>query len=45
MLRFDNGWRFHSPGSVDYHVINEFSEMIGKIAAQGDLQEVLEHLI
>jgi hypothetical protein len=43
MLKFNNAWRFHPPAIVDYQVINEFSELIGKIAAQGDLQEVLEH--
>lgn len=43
MLKFNNAWRFHPPASVDYQVVNEFSELIGKIAAQGDLQEVLEH--
>src|ERR1035438_9581689 len=43
MLKFNNAWRFHSPASVDYRVVIEFSELIGKIAAQGDRQEVLEH--
>ena len=44
MLKFENGaWRFHPPASVDNYVVNEFVELIAKIAAQGDLQEVLEH--
>jgi hypothetical protein len=43
MLKFNNAWRFHPPASLDYLVVNEFSELIGKIAAQMDRQEVLEH--
>src|SRR4051794_16644740 len=43
MLKFNNAWRFHPPASVHYRVVNELSELIGKIAAQGDKQEVLEH--
>src|SRR5713226_8636931 len=43
MLKFNGAWRFHPPASVDNQVVNEFSDLIGKIAAQGDLQPVLEH--
>ena len=43
MLKFNGAWRFHPPASVDFKVMNDFSDLIGKIAAQGDLQEVLEH--
>ena len=43
MLKFNGAWRFHPPSTLSSQVINEFSDLIGKIAAQGDLQEVLEH--
>jgi hypothetical protein len=43
MLKFNGAWRFHPPATLSSQVINEFSDLIGKIAAQGDLQEVLEH--
>jgi len=43
ILKFNGAWRFHPPASIDHRVVNEFSELIGKIAAQGDLQPILEH--
>lgn len=43
MLKFNNAWRFHPPAGMDDRVVYEFSDLIGKIAAQGDLQEILEH--
>lgn len=43
MLKFDNSWRFHPPANLDYGVVNEFSDLIGKIAAQMNRQEALEH--
>jgi hypothetical protein len=43
MLKFNNAWRFHPPASMDHPVVSEFSDLIGKIAAQGGLQEILEH--
>ena len=43
MLKFNNMWRFHPPASVDYAVVNEVSDLVGKIAAQGERQSVVEH--
>jgi hypothetical protein len=43
MLKFNSGWRFDSPGEIPVGVINEFSSLIGKIAAQGERQRILEH--
>ncbi len=43
MLRFDGGWRFDSPGALPEGSIGKFFEWIGKLAAQGDYQAVLEH--
>jgi len=43
MLNFDTSWRFNSPGEIPAHVSGAFSSLIGKIAAQGDRQTMLEH--
>jgi hypothetical protein len=43
MLKFNGGWRFDSPGPIPNGVVWDFSELIGKIAAQGDQQPILEH--
>ena len=44
MLKFDGAWRFDtSPGGVPADVVNDFVELIGKVATQGDRQEILEH--
>jgi hypothetical protein len=44
MLRFNGAWRFDSPGAVPAGVISAFSDLIGKIASQGDRrQAILEH--
>jgi hypothetical protein len=43
MLKFNGTWRFDSPGKIPYGVINQFSILIGKIAAQTDRQTILEH--
>lgn len=43
MLKFNNAWRFHPPASMEHPVVHEFSGLIAKIAAQGDLQKILEH--
>ena len=43
MLKLNNVWRFHPPANLDYRAVNEFSELIGKVAAQMDRQEALEH--
>ncbi len=43
MLKFNGAWRFHPPASVDSTVISEFLGLIGKVVAQGDRHEILEH--
>jgi hypothetical protein len=43
MLNFNGAWRFDSPGEIPQGVSNAFSDLIGRIAAQGDRQEILEH--
>lgn len=44
MLKFKTrGWRFDSPGRIPGQVESEFSDLIGKMANQGDAQDVLEH--
>jgi hypothetical protein len=43
MLKFNGSWRFDSPGKVPNGVVTGFSELIGKIATQGDRQTTLEH--
>ncbi len=43
MLRFNSAWRFTTPGKIPQEVVSEFSCLIGKIAAQGARQAVLEH--
>ena len=44
MLNFDGAWRFDSPGEITSGVVRDFSDLIGKIAAQfPNRQAVLEH--
>ena len=43
MLKFTGAWRFVSPGSIARGVVHDFAELIGKIATQGDRQDILEH--
>lgn len=43
MLKFNGTWRFDSPGEIPYGVVNQFSTLIGKVAAQADRQTILEH--
>jgi len=43
MLKFDHSWRFDAPANIGRVLQNDFSELIGKIANQGDQQEILEH--
>jgi len=43
MLRFNNAWRFTTPGSIPQEVVNEFYRLTGKIATQGPRQSILEH--
>jgi hypothetical protein len=42
MLHFEGAWRFDSPGSIPDGVVRGFSDLIGKIAAQGGRKQVLE---
>lgn len=41
MLKFESAWRFDSPGAVERLVVNDFYDLIAKIA-RGE-QRVLEH--
>jgi hypothetical protein len=43
MLKFNGAWRYDAPASIPREVIDDFFRLIGKIAAQGDRQELLEH--
>lgn len=43
MLKFDPAWRFSSPGPIDIRAVNGFSNLIGRVAAQGDRRAILEH--
>jgi hypothetical protein len=42
MLNFSGAWCFDSPGEVRSGVVSAFSELIGRIVAQGHRQELLE---
>ena len=49
-LRFNGAWRFHPPpdgafrnGSIPSAALADCLEVIGRVATQGDTQEVLEH--
>jgi hypothetical protein len=43
MLHFNGAWRFDSPGPIPQGVVNDFLELIGKIAAQGSRRQFLEY--
>jgi hypothetical protein len=43
MLNFNGAWRFDSPGEIPEGVRSAFFDLIGRIAAQGDRQGILEH--
>ena len=43
MLKLNPQWRFASPGRAGTAVVNGLSDLIGRIAAYGDRQSVLEH--
>ncbi len=43
MLKFKAEWRFDSPGGIPDLVIVGFCDLIGRIATQGDRQDILEH--
>lgn len=42
-LIFTPQWRFESPGAIPSPVSWEFSDLIGKMTSQGDVQEILEN--
>ena len=42
-LKFENSWPFEVPDSISVGLIDEFSELIGKTATQGNDWAVLEH--
>ena len=42
LLNFDNSWRFKSPGPIPQGVVRAFSDLIEKVAAQGDAWDVVE---
>ncbi len=43
MLKFNDAWRFDSPGPIPSGVALSFSDLIGKIVSQGDRHRLLEH--
>ncbi len=43
MPKFEHSWRFDSPGPIAASVERGFLELIGKIASQGNRQDILEH--
>lgn len=43
MLNFEARWRFETPGSIPLGVIHKFNDYIGRIAAQGERWDILEH--
>lgn len=42
MLTFNSSWRFESPGAISPAVVNDFSDLIGRITTQGKTQPILE---
>ena len=43
MLKLQSVWRFNSPGSIAVEVINEFDDLVHKVARQGQQWGMLEH--
>jgi hypothetical protein len=43
MLRFDNQWRFDSPGPAERGIVNALLELINRISGQGQRKAILEH--
>lgn len=43
MLNFDGRWRFETPEEIPRPVVHKFSELIARVATQGDRWNVLEH--
>ena len=44
MLKFQSDWHFTSPGSLSIEVINEFDDLVHKVANQGQQWGMLEHV-
>lgn len=42
MLKFDESWRFKSPGSIPQGVVSDFHHLIKRIASQGDVWGAIE---
>jgi hypothetical protein len=43
ILKFNGAWRFTSPGPTAAGVSNDFYNLIGKVVAQGNPRQLLEH--
>lgn len=43
MLKFNDAWRFDSPGLIPPGVVQGFSDLMRKIVSQGDRHRLLEH--
>ena len=43
MLRFNNQWRFDSPGPIEPGVVSDFLNLINRISGQGSRKAILEH--
>ena len=43
ILKFNGAWRFASPGPIATGVSNDFYNLIGKVVAQGNRRQLLEH--
>ena len=43
MLKFNDAWRFDSPGPIPPGVVQGFSDLMRKIVSQGDRHRLLEH--
>jgi hypothetical protein len=43
ILKFNGLWRFTSPGPIAAGVSNDFYNLIGKVVAQGNRRQLLEH--
>lgn len=43
MLRFNNQWRFDSPGPIEPGVVSDFLDLINRVSGQGSRKAILEH--
>ena len=41
-MKLESGWRYGNPGPISPHAVNAFSELIAKIAAQGQRWRIFE---